>query len=224
MEAYTLYYLSDPRDPEKFRYIGITKVGLKKRLNYHITDKNKTHKTNWIKSIKKVGVLPIIEIIEENLTTKEAIEKEVQYIKLLKSLGAKLTNTTNGGEGTSGYKMSEEQIQKNRERQLLNPIRYWKNKKRSQETKDKISKRLKELRQSPNFVPPVFTEESIKKIIESSTGRKKSKEQKEKMKQNMKGNKNGLGWKPTESQLSKMKLKATEAWERIRQEKLIMIF
>jgi hypothetical protein len=41
---------------------------------------------------------PTIELLEENLTLEQALEKEVFYIKFYKSAGVNLTNSTEGGD------------------------------------------------------------------------------------------------------------------------------
>lgn len=64
----------------------------------------------WNKTVKKYGY--IINIVEENLTDQEAIEREMFYIKKIGRLKLKkgpLVNLTDGGEGRLGYKMNDEQ-------------------------------------------------------------------------------------------------------------------
>lgn len=74
--------------------------------------KAKLKKTCWIKSVNKA--IKII-LIEENLNKSEVFDKEKIYIKLFKSLGSKLKNSTEGGENPPsafGIKRSKETCRK----------------------------------------------------------------------------------------------------------------
>jgi hypothetical protein len=100
--SFKIYSLSDPREPEKVRYIGQTCKSLKTRLSRHI-DKVKreyprNHRVCWINSLLKEGVKPIIYLIEDDLSKNDAFIKEQHYIKIFKSFGCKLVNTSEGGE------------------------------------------------------------------------------------------------------------------------------
>ena len=55
-----IYSLSDPRTGE-IRYVGKT-VNLKRRLYGHLYDDEKTHKSAWIKSLKRLGLKPQLDI------------------------------------------------------------------------------------------------------------------------------------------------------------------
>lgn len=83
--------------------------------------KNSKHNRNkfWNKVYNKHGFEPII--LDENLDEKTSFELEMYWISQFKSWGFKLTNCTDGGEGTSGNKNTRKGI------------------KLSQEHKDKIS-------------------------------------------------------------------------------------
>ena len=64
----------------------------------------------WNKTVKKYGY--IIDIVEDNLTNEQAIEREVFYINKIGRLKLKkgpLVNLTDGGDGRVGYKMNDEQ-------------------------------------------------------------------------------------------------------------------
>jgi hypothetical protein len=61
---------------------------------------------HWTNTAKKHGVF--VEIYQDQLTEDEAFATEKTLIAELKSLGAKLVNQTDGGEGTAGIKMTEE--------------------------------------------------------------------------------------------------------------------
>ena len=68
----------------------------------HIYDSNrkkKTHKRNWINSLKKQGLKPDIILLHDNVYNLDKIlELEIKYIKEYKENGSSLTNSTNGGE------------------------------------------------------------------------------------------------------------------------------
>jgi group I intron endonuclease len=112
---YTIYKLIDP-NTNQIRYIGLTFNDLKLRLKSHISEPGKSHKIHWIKKLKKQGIRPIIESIEENISTfEEACEREIYYIDYFKSLGCDLTNMNSGGN--KNKKMSEESRKKMSESQ-----------------------------------------------------------------------------------------------------------
>ena len=74
-------------------------------------------------------------------------------------LGAKLTNLTNGGEGTSGYKHLNitKEILSAKRKSILNPFY---NKKHSQESLCKMS--IKQSKENNGFYGKVHTEETKK--------------------------------------------------------------
>ena len=106
---YTLYSLNCPITND-IRYIGQTSQKLQYRLKRHIysSNKDKTYKSNWIQSLLKSGISPIIVAIETNLTKIECDILEKYYIKYYRSIGIKLTNSTDGGDGCVGYKHTDD--------------------------------------------------------------------------------------------------------------------
>jgi group I intron endonuclease len=103
---YTIYKLIDPITNE-IRYIGLTFNDLKQRLKSHCSEKSKSHKSNWVQSLKKQGLKPVIESIEDNiLSYDEVCEREIFYINKYKSEGHRLTNMASGGN--KNKKMSDE--------------------------------------------------------------------------------------------------------------------
>jgi len=112
---YSVYRLVDPTEPWHYRYVGKTKGNLERRLNIHIryalnAYANTTHKVNWLRTLlfAKPFRYPIIEVIESVDIEKEAFELEKHYIAKYRVEGYKLTNSTDGGEGSSGWKPSDE--------------------------------------------------------------------------------------------------------------------
>jgi group I intron endonuclease len=137
---YTIYKLIDPISNE-IRYIGLTFNDLKQRLKSHYSENSKSHKSNWVKSLKLNGLKPIIESIEENiLSYNEVCEREIYWIDKFKSEGHPLTNTDSGGN--KNKKMSDETKKKMSESQ----IERYKNYKLilSEETKKELSIKAKE--------------------------------------------------------------------------------
>jgi group I intron endonuclease len=143
---YTIYKLIDPTD-NRIRYIGLTFNDLKTRLKSHISEPGSSHKINWIKKIKKIGLKPIIESVEEDISTYEtACEREIHFIDYFKSLGCDLTNMASGGNKNrkmsdeTRKKMSEGQKERYKHFKLIH----------SEDTKKKISNSTKERFQDSN--------------------------------------------------------------------------
>jgi hypothetical protein len=98
MKTIKIYALIDPRTDD-IRYVGKTNQPLPRRLSAHLIEKSKCHRCNWISELKRFGLVPLIEIIEE---VKEGInwqEREIFWIKHLRIVGFNLTNNTSGGDG-----------------------------------------------------------------------------------------------------------------------------
>jgi len=95
-----IYTLEHPITNE-IRYIGKTNSP-ERRLHHHWTVGHKSNnKTgNWLKSLKKLKLKPIMTIIDE--TTDDWQQLEMYWISQFKTWGFKLTNHTNGGEGAYG--------------------------------------------------------------------------------------------------------------------------
>lgn len=101
MVIYKIYGLRAIGEDE-IRYIGLTKKSLKSRLTEHLKEKRfNPYKINWIaKNKHKIEIL----LIEGNISSLEsANEKEKYYINLYKLKGNRLTNLTDGGDGTQGF-------------------------------------------------------------------------------------------------------------------------
>ncbi len=109
--TYGVYILSDPRT-DQIRYVGKTTGSLQKRLKQHLSASSlrwKSHKNHWVKELTVLGLRPLIEEAEVFDSQKAMDEGEKFYISYFKSLGFKLTNSTDGGEGLSpGFKHTAE--------------------------------------------------------------------------------------------------------------------
>lgn len=100
-----IYTLSDPIT-EEIRYVGKC-LNVKKRLNEHIHNFDKTHRSRWIQSVIKTGNKPIISVIEEIRESNDLDwqESERFWINYLRFLGCDLCNLDSGGNG--GKKASD---------------------------------------------------------------------------------------------------------------------
>lgn len=103
----TIYALCDPATSE-IRYIGKTNGPANNRLSEHMSDSNRRntrcHCHCWIRSLNP-GKPKLIEL---EIVVDDWVEAEQFWIAYFKSLGARLTNLTAGGEGATGYVMTEE--------------------------------------------------------------------------------------------------------------------
>jgi group I intron endonuclease len=139
----------------EIKYVGATRerVGLKKRLTRHVCDRFSgiNRKNNWIKKLFKLGKRPIIELVDV-IPFSEWLFWEMHYISLFKSWGFNLYNIAPGGENPPVLSGN------------LNPNF---GKKLSQETKNKIKKRL---------TGNIITDEVRQKISLGMKGKIKSEE------------------------------------------------
>jgi hypothetical protein len=94
------------KDTNEVFYIG---MGITKK-RYYQKDKRSKH---WNRIVNKVGF--DYEIIENNLSWDEACHREKYWIKFYGRIDLNeglLINKTNGGDGTSGYKLSQNHKEK----------------------------------------------------------------------------------------------------------------
>ncbi len=66
------------------------------------------HWKSVVKYLNKIGSAYEIRMVKTGITEKEAFSLEIERISFWKSIGVNLTNKTNGGDGTSGMKHSEQ--------------------------------------------------------------------------------------------------------------------
>lgn len=86
----------------------------------------------WNKIVAKYG-RPSVQILADWNTEEEAFSHEVLLINCFRDMGYELANLTDGGDGTSGYKQTEEHKEKLRKTRTGKPIH-------SEEFKEKIRK------------------------------------------------------------------------------------
>lgn len=109
--------------------------------NYRLN--KKTYLSNKINKIKSNGIEPFVIRLCENLPENSAFEIEKNLITIIGRVNNKtgtLVNITDGGEGVSGLKHTEESRKKMSNKGDKHPN--W-NKHLSVETREKISERLK---------------------------------------------------------------------------------
>jgi hypothetical protein len=101
---FLVYALLDPVTRE-VRYIGKSSSGLaraKAHLEPAYSLRHKGYKKNWLLALRNAGQLPAIIVLSRHTSNEEVLQAEIDYIRLYRALGARLTNQTDGGEGTCG--------------------------------------------------------------------------------------------------------------------------
>ena len=104
-----IYGLFHPQTNE-LRYVGKAVNGLRRaqRHNSPCELKYPSHKNNWIKNLHAKGLKPRAAVLVVCSSPEDCVCKEIQVIRLCRSAGARLTNMTNGGDGLSGFRKSDE--------------------------------------------------------------------------------------------------------------------
>jgi hypothetical protein len=103
-----IYVLIDPRD-SAIRYVGMTQHTLQFRLRLHLREKkSRGHKVWWVQKLVRIGMPPRIDLIQQ-VPIKFGPDAERYWISYFRATGCDLTNVTDGGEGTHGFKYSDEQ-------------------------------------------------------------------------------------------------------------------
>jgi group I intron endonuclease len=93
-----IYVLKCPRTNE-VRYVGKSNDPKRRYYGHMRTDKTAcSYKKNWVQSLLKQGLKPVLEIIKE-VPMGEWKDWEKYYIRYYKEKGCKLTNLGQGGEG-----------------------------------------------------------------------------------------------------------------------------
>lgn len=126
-----IYALADPITKE-IRYIGKS-IRVKGRYKDHLNDNSRTHKVNWIKSLLKKELKPLLIILEELQDMDDWQQKECFWIKVAKDKKWNLVNSTDGGDGVLN-------ISGEGKKRMLEA---WKGRKHKPETLLKISKASK---------------------------------------------------------------------------------
>jgi len=173
-----IYALCDPRD-NRVRYIGKTN-DLRARYNQHLREKANTHRTHWIEHIKKLGMNPILTVIEQIAPDQNWEERERYWIAHYRNMYDDLTNGSDGGDcgpDCSGKHLTKSEsgrrnivaalVERNKSTKMREVSRKnglsRKGKKHSNETKEKM--RLASTGRKPSA-------KSIEKLIERNKTRK----------------------------------------------------
>jgi hypothetical protein len=104
-----IYALTEP-DTGEIRYVGKTFRPAKRRLRRHVCLSNlkgNSHKERWIRKLVAAGKEPKIIVLQTCLSADELANAERFHIAKLRTEGARLTNTADGGDGGSGPHTNE---------------------------------------------------------------------------------------------------------------------
>jgi len=125
---YSIYALCDPRPeyqgPEfefysakGVRYVGQTFKPLSHRFSQHLKEEANPYKRNWIRSLRRIGLEPLIVALRTDIEGYEDADRvETQMIAEARAkIGDKLVNLAKGGHG--GY-YSDEQLEESRTRAM----------------------------------------------------------------------------------------------------------
>lgn len=93
-------YLHRRKTDNKVFYVGKGKG----RRAFSSSNRN----NHWCNTKNKHGL--VVEIVFDNLSEEDSFQVEIDTILEFKYFGHPLTNMTNGGEGLSGFKWSEDQM------------------------------------------------------------------------------------------------------------------
>ena len=171
-----IYYVYQHRkkDTNEVFYVG------KGKKSRYLTESNRSK--YWHNIVNKHNF--VYEILFANLDEELALLIETELIDQYKKIGIKLCNLTNGGEGVSGLKHSEETKQKisykskgriiteESKNKISKALLGTKKKPFSEEHKSKLSKASKKQIYKPQ------SEEAKKKISNANLGKKRTPEQK----------------------------------------------
>jgi len=130
-----IYALIDPKLIVP-RYVGKT-FNLRERFQEHMRIRRRTHRDNWIRKLKSVGLAPMMQILAILPPDEKWQDVEQEYIRRFRAAGYPLVNGTDGGDGTSGWHHSDETRSKISKSNMGKPG-YRKGQPRSAEVRKKI--------------------------------------------------------------------------------------
>lgn len=147
------------------KYVGITN-NFQKRMSDHEYDAK--HGSQLLVHFAMRKYSHKTEIVFESENYDEVLEMERIIIQNFKDLGIELYNMTDGGEGSLGYKHSEESKQKMRcnRPSMSGENHHMYGKHHTDETKQKISKTLKDKHKKSSMYGKHHTEETKKLLSE----------------------------------------------------------
>lgn len=115
-KTYYIYALCEPdEDHNVVRYVGKSNDPLRrfKEHMYPASLSHHCHRSAWIKALQAQGLKPRLVILEETNDGRWA-EDEIRLIAKYRHDGHDLTNTTDGGDGGTGYRFSKDSCAKRR--------------------------------------------------------------------------------------------------------------
>jgi hypothetical protein len=149
---FCVYVFLNPSKPGKYEYdnikfdyepiyVGKGKINRPKNHLYRYKNGN-SYFYNKLKKIIGYGFEPIWIIVKNGLSESDAFIEEMRLIKIIgkKLKGGPLTNLSDGGEGQTGFKHSEDT--KNKISNSIKSNEKWLNMMKSKEYRDKLSKSL----------------------------------------------------------------------------------
>jgi hypothetical protein len=110
VSKFLIYALVDPLS-NGVRYIGKSSRAMVRPRSHFCPSnlaKDRSHKGNWIRSLRDWGLLPTILILESFASHELLSDAECFWISQGKGIGWDLTNLTQGGEGVPGRPFSAE--------------------------------------------------------------------------------------------------------------------
>jgi hypothetical protein len=96
--SYTIYKLSDPRT-NLIHHVGVTKNVHKRYAQHLLFPHTNEAKGDWLLNLEQDGLMPVIEIVERDLSWEVARKREQYWIKYYRSQNAPLTNAVTGPHG-----------------------------------------------------------------------------------------------------------------------------
>ena len=183
----------------------------------YITKGRNSKHSAVMNSLRAAGFALQVKIVTNGMAEKSALEAERKLIANWLSLGADLVNLSSGGEGISGFRISEETKRKLSEANKGKPAAF-KGKKHKPATIAILSKKAKE--RGPQL--QLQTSQALAKVVAFHTGRKRSAETCARVSESLKGKPNWAkgkrsklrGRKLSEEVKSRMRLAALKKWER----------
>ena len=163
-----IYAVCDPTTGE-IRYVGKTVQTLEARKSGHRRCKENNHRANWFRKMYTTYAEPQYHILESVPCTEDWVEAEVFWIAYFRGLGARLLNSTVGGEGAPGAVWSGESKEKQRQKAVRYIDIHRENIKKAQASN--VGRK-----QSPEWIANRNIHGAVLKAIESNRGRKQSPE------------------------------------------------
>lgn len=111
---YLIYALVDPCTYE-IRYVGKSTSGMYRPRSHKQPSslRKKDHKNHWIKKLQSEGKLYEIAVLEYVSDPSKLSAAEIKWISFIRCLGChRLTNLTDGGEGSLGRNKTPEEIER----------------------------------------------------------------------------------------------------------------